>query len=220
VAVRQAWGMTEVSPLGLANAPKAKHAGMETEAALALAAKQGRPIFGVDVRVVDDGGNDVPRDGRSLGRMLVRGPWVCSGYFGVEAGPAHRSVPGWFETGDVVTMDADGFVQILDRTKDVVKSGGEWISSIALENIAIAHPAVAEAAVVARPDEKWGERPLLVVVVRPGAVLTTGELLAFYEGKAAKWCIPDDVRFVDRLPHTATGKLLKSQIRDMVLDAP
>ncbi|CAO3428035.1 3-(methylthio)propionyl-CoA ligase [Azospirillum doebereinerae] len=215
VEVLHAWGMTETSPLGLANMPKGKHAGMDAESSLALASKQGRPICGIEFRVVDAAGVDVPRDGASFGRLLVRGPWVCEGYFGVEASPAHETVPGWFETGDVVTMDADGYVQIVDRTKDVIKSGGEWISSIDLENIAVGHPAVAEAAAVAIPDEKWGERPLLVVVVKEGASLTKEELLAVFEGRVAKWCIPDNVRFVEALPHTATGKLLKSRIREL-----
>ncbi|MFD1623168.1 3-(methylthio)propionyl-CoA ligase [Azospirillum griseum] len=216
VQVLHAWGMTETSPLGLANTPKAKHGGLDDEAALTLASKQGRPICGVEFRVVDGNGADVPRDGKSFGRLLVRGAWVCSAYFGLEGSAAHEVVPGWFETGDVVTMDADGYVQIVDRTKDVIKSGGEWISSIDLENIAVGHPAVQEAAAVAIPDEKWGERPLLVVVLKEGASLTKDELLAVFDGKVAKWCIPNDVRFVESLPHTATGKLLKSSIRDMV----
>ncbi|MBP2228700.1 fatty-acyl-CoA synthase [Azospirillum agricola] len=216
IEVLHAWGMTETSPLGLANTPKSKHRGIDADEALALASKQGRPIFGVQFRVVDESGADVPRDGRSFGRLLVRGPTVCSGYFGLESSPAHETEPGWFETGDVVTMDGDGYVQIVDRTKDVIKSGGEWISSIDLENIAVGHPAVQEAAAVAIPDEKWGERPMLVVVVKEGASLTREELLAVFEGKVAKWCIPDDVRFVEALPHTATGKLLKSTIREMV----
>ncbi|AWK85083.1 3-(methylthio)propionyl-CoA ligase [Azospirillum thermophilum] len=217
VEVLHAWGMTETSPLGLANTPKKKHDGQSADDSLALASKQGRPIFGVQFRVVDGAGNDVPRDGKAFGRMMVRGPWVCGGYYGLADSAAHASLPGWFETGDVVTMDADGYVQIVDRTKDVIKSGGEWISSIDLENIAVAHPAVQEAAAVARPDEKWGERPVLVVVLKPGQPLTAQELAAFYEGKVAKWCIPDDIRFVESLPHTATGKLLKTAIRDMVL---
>jgi 3-(methylthio)propionyl---CoA ligase len=220
VEVLHAWGMTETSPLGLANMPKNKHAGMNAEDALALASKQGRPICGIEFRVVDGGGADVPRDGKSFGRLLVRGSWVCSAYFGLDSSPAHETIPGWFETGDVVTMDADGYVQIVDRTKDVIKSGGEWISSIDLENIAVGHPAVQEAAAVAIPDEKWGERPLLVVVVKEGASLTKEELLAVFDGKVAKWCVPNDVRFVDALPHTATGKLLKSSIRDMVTNPP
>lgn len=217
VEVLHAWGMTETSPLGLANTPKKKHDGQSVDESLALASKQGRPIFGVQFRVVDGAGNDVPRDGKAFGRMMVRGPWVCGGYYGLADSAAHASLPGWFETGDVVTMDADGYVQIVDRTKDVIKSGGEWISSIDLENIAVAHPAVQEAAAVARPDDKWGERPVLVVVLKPGQSLTAQELAAFYEGKVAKWCIPDDIRFVESLPHTATGKLLKTAIRDMVL---
>jgi len=218
VEVLHAWGMTETSPLGLANTPKAKHKGLGADESLALASKQGRPMCGIQFRVVDGAGNDVPRDGVSFGRLLVRGPWVCQGYYGVEVSPAHQTVPGWFETGDVVTMDADGYVQIVDRTKDVIKSGGEWISSIDLENIAVGHPAVLEAAAVAIPDEKWGERPLLVIVVKEGASLTREEVLAVFDGKVAKWCIPDDVRFVEALPHTATGKLLKSSIRAMVMN--
>jgi acyl-CoA synthetase (AMP-forming)/AMP-acid ligase II len=146
--------------------------------------------------------------------MQVRGPWVAASYFGTGNSPAH-AMPGWFETGDVVTMDAEGFVQIVDRTKDVIKSGGEWISSIDLENIALAHADVREAAVVARPDARWGERPLLVVVRRKDAEASREDLLAHFQGKVARWCIPDDVIFVESLPHTATGKLLKARIREL-----
>jgi fatty-acyl-CoA synthase len=216
VAVRHAWGMTETSPLGLASAPKAKHRTEDAEARLEREARQGRPVFGVDFRIEDAGGRPVPRDGRSFGKMLVRGPWVASGYFRADS-PAHE-VPGWFNTGDVVTMDADGFVQIVDRTKDVVKSGGEWISSIALENIAQAHPAVLEAAVVARPDARWGERPVLVVALKPGATLTPDEVRAHFEGRVARWSIPEDLLIVPELPHTATGKLLKTAVRRIVAE--
>ncbi|HYD65566.1 3-(methylthio)propionyl-CoA ligase [Azospirillum sp.] len=215
--VVHAWGMTETSPIGLASTPKMKHVSLTEAERAALAAKQGRPVFGMEFRVVDADGNDVPRDGVAFGRMLVRGSWVCAGYYGLEDSAAH-AVPGWFETGDVVTMDTDGFVQIVDRTKDVIKSGGEWISSIELENVAVGHPAVREAAVVARPDPRWGERPLLVVVPKEGAAVGRDELLAFFEGKVAKWCVPDDVVVMDDLPHTATGKLLKTRIRELVLN--
>lgn len=214
VTVRQAWGMTETSPIGLTCTLKPCHDALPEPERLALQAKQGRPVFGMEFRIEGPDGQEVPRDGTSCGAMLVRGPWVAASYFNAEPGAAHQG--GWFDTGDVVTMDADGYVQIVDRTKDVVKSGGEWISSIELENIAQAHPAIQEAAVVARPDPKWSERPVLVVQLRPGATLTRGEMQAFYADKTSKWSIPDDVVIVDALPHTATGKLLKMKIRDMV----
>ncbi len=211
VQVRHAWGMTEMSPLGTVCAFKAKHATLGKDERLAVQAKQGRPIFGVEMRIVDDEGKDLPCDGKAFGDLQVRGPWIVSGYFKGEGTPLKD---GWFPTGDVATIDADGYMQITDRSKDVIKSGGEWISSIDLENTAVAHPAVAEAAVVAVRHPKWDERPLLVVVKKPGASVTREELLAFYQGKVAKWCIPDDVVFVEQLPHTATGKLLKTQLRD------
>lgn len=214
VSVLHAWGMTETTPIGLAASPKAKHRNATPAERLALSGKQGRPLYGMAFRIVDAEGRDVPRDGRAFGRMLVRGPWVAAAYHETPDSPAH-AIPGWFDTGDVVTMDADGYVTIVDRTKDVIKSGGEWISSIELENIAVAHPAVQEAAAVARPDPRWGERPLLVVVLRPGASLTADEMRAHFEGRVARWCIPDDIRIVEELPHTATGKLLKSRIRQL-----
>ena len=217
VQVVHAWGMTETSPLGVANTPKAKHGALSPAALRALSEKQGRPLFGVECRVLGADGAEVPRDGRAHGSLLVRGPWVAAGYFGMDAAPAF-SRAGWFETGDVVTMDADGYVHVVDRTKDVVKSGGEWIGSIELENVALAHPAVREAAVVARPDERWGERPLLVLVLRDGAEVTWREMAAFYEGKVARWCVPDAMVVVDELPHTATGKLQKARIREMLRD--
>lgn len=216
VTVRHAWGMTETSPIGLAAALTPKHAALSDEAKLMLTAKQGRPVFGMEFRVDGADGNPVARDGKAFGAMLVRGPWVAAGYYNTPESPAH-AVPGWFNTGDVVTMDADGFVQIVDRTKDVVKSGGEWISSIELENIAQAHPAVKEAAVVAKPDQRWGERPVLVVVLHPGRSFTRHEMVDYYAGRISKWSIPDDVIVVEELPHTATGKLLKTAIRDIVL---
>ena len=214
VEARQAWGMTETSPAGLANAPKPRHRVLPEAARAALAAKQGRPIFGVEFAVTNASGEEVPHDGVAFGSLQVRGPWITARYHG-EAAMRRPARAGWFDTGDVVTMDPDGYVQIVDRTKDVIKSGGEWISSIELENVALAHPAVREAAVVARPDKRWGERPLLIAVLQPGAALSRDAMIAHFTGKVAKWCIPDDLVVVDELPHTATGKLLKTRIREL-----
>lgn len=213
VTVLHAWGMTEMSPLGTLNTFKAKHAGLSAEEKHAVRIKAGRPIFGVEMKIVDDHGRELPRDGKAFGDLLVRGPWVCASYFKDEGGQILRE-GGWFPTGDVATLDADGYMQITDRSKDVIKSGGEWISSIDLENLAVAHPAVAEAAVVGVAHPKWDERPLLIVVRKPGQEVTAGELLEFMQAKIAKWWMPDDVVFVDALPHTATGKLLKTRLRD------
>ncbi|HUW36237.1 MAG TPA: 3-(methylthio)propionyl-CoA ligase [Rhodocyclaceae bacterium] len=217
VAVLHGWGMTETSPLGTLNSFKAKHAGLSGEERLALQAKQGRGIFGVQMKIVDDQGKSLPRDGQAFGDLLVRGPWVASGYFKNEGGEVLLSDANgrsWFPTGDVATIDADGYMQITDRSKDVIKSGGEWISSIELENIAVGHPAVAEAAVIGVHHPKWDERPLLLVVRKPGAAVSREELLALYQGRIAHWWLPDDVVFVDSLPHTATGKLLKTKLRE------
>ena len=214
VIVVHAWGMTETSPLGLLNSPKSGSTSRSKADEVVFAAKQGRPLFGMQYRIVDAADKEIAHDGVAFGSLLVRGPWVAAGYYDLAGSTAHRA-DGWFETGDVVTMDADGYVQVVDRTKDVIKSGGEWISSIDLENIAMSHPGVREAAVVARPDPRWGERPLLVVVRRPAAELDERDLLAHYEGKVARWCVPDGVVFVEELPHTATGKLLKSKIREL-----
>jgi fatty-acyl-CoA synthase len=211
VQVLHAWGMTEMSPLGTAGTLKAKHVGLPPAERLAIQAKQGRAIYGVDMKIVDGDGKDLPWDGKAFGDLLVRGPWICKGYFKGEGGDPLRG--GWFPTGDVATIDADGFMQITDRSKDVIKSGGEWISSIDLENIAVAHPAIAEAAVIGVRHPKWDERPLVIAVKKPGAEVTREEMLKFYEGKIAKWWMPDDVVFVDQLPHTATGKLLKTKLR-------
>ncbi len=216
VKVRHAWGMTEMSPLGTACALKNKHLELPPEQRMAVQVTQGRPIFGVDVRVVDGQGADLPWDGSSMGELLVKGPWIVSDYY--ASGQPSPLRDGWFPTGDVVTINPDGYVHIMDRSKDVIKSGGEWISSIELENIAMAHPAVAMAACVAMPNVKWDERPLLVVVKRPGAQVTASELLAFYEGKVAKWWIPDDVRFVDAIPLGATGKILKNKLRSQLIE--
>jgi len=216
VTVRHAWGMTETSPIGLTATLMPKHADLSADAKLTLQAKQGRPLFGIELRVDSPEGRPVSRDGRSFGAMMVRGPWVASGYFQSPKSPAHET-DGWFNTGDVVTIDADGFVQIIDRTKDVVKSGGEWISSIELENIAHAHPAIQEAAVVAKPDERWGERPVLFVQLKPGARFSRADMIDHYTDRVAKWSIPDDVIIVNELPHTATGKLLKTAMREIAL---
>ena len=212
VEVLHAWGMTEMSPLGTVSQLKASHKDQGLEEQLAVKNKQGRAIYGVDLKIVDSAGKDLPWDGKAFGDLLVRGPWIARGYFKGEGGDPLRG--GWFPTGDVATIDAEGYIQITDRSKDVIKSGGEWISSIELENVAIAHPAVAEAAVIGIRHPKWDERPLLIVQKKPGAAVTREELLAFYQDKVAKWWVPDDVIFVEALPHTATGKLLKTKLRD------
>ena len=217
VQVLHAWGMTEMSPLGTACTFKAKHLGWSKEQKLALQAKQGRVIYGVDMKIVDGEGKELPWDGKVFGDLLVRGPWITSSYFKGEGGdPLLRDAKGqgWFPTGDVATIDPDGYMQVTDRSKDVIKTGGEWISTIELENIAVGHPAVAEAAVIGCYHPKWDERPLLIVVKKPGAEVTREELLKFYEGKIAKWWMPDDAVFVEQLPHTATGKLLKTKLRE------
>ncbi len=210
-----AWGMTETSPVAVVNRPKHVHAGLPAEQVRALGRKQGRPLFGFELRAVGPDGEDVARDGDAVGAMLVRGPCVASRYHGSEGDEAFAT-PGWFATGDVVTVAPDGFVEIVDRAKDVIKSGGEWISSIALENIAIEHPLVREAAVVARADPRWGERPVLFVVPCEGALLAPETVLAVFEGRIARWMIPSEVRVVDALPHTATGKLHKAAIRALL----
>ena len=211
IEVNHAWGMTELSPLGSVCKLQEKHLSLPAEEQRALREKQGHVVFGVDWKIVDGEGRDLPWDGKAFGDLMVRGPWVVSGYYKGGKSPL---VDGWFPTGDVATLDADGYLRITDRSKDVVKSGGEWISSIALENLAMAHPAVQEAAVIACRHPKWDERPLLVVVKKPKAQVTRDELLRFYEGKVAKWWIPDDVVFVEELPHTATGKLMKTTLRE------
>ncbi len=220
VQVRHAWGMTEMSPLGTVNTPTPALAAADPAERLRAQAKQGRAIYGVEMKIVDEAGRTLPRDGRTFGLLEVRGPWVCRQYYG-EQGPGDtHDADGWFATGDVATIDADGYMQITDRAKDVIKSGGEWISSIDLENVAVAHPGVAEAAVVARPHPKWQERPLLVVVPREGVELGRDELLGWFDGQVAKWWIPDDVVFVDALPHTATGKISKLELRRRLDGAP
>ena len=216
VNVLHAWGMTEMSPLGTVCTLKEKHMKMDKEARYAVQAKQGRVIFGVDMRIVGQDGKELPMDGKAFGDLQVRGPWVTTGYFKGEGGDPLQD--GWFPTGDVATIDPDGYMQITDRSKDVIKSGGEWISSIDLENIAVAHPAIAEAAVIGVQHPKWDERPIVVAVKKQGQEVSKEELLKFFEGKIAKWWMPDDVVFVAELPHTATGKLSKLTIRNQLKD--
>ncbi len=207
-----AWGMTETSPIATIGSLLPKHAGYDLQARYEVQALQGRSVIGCEVRLVDDAGAELPRDGETVGELQVRGPWVISGYFKGEGGQVVDQ-DGWFRTGDVAAITPDGYVQITDRAKDVVKSGGEWIGSIEIENLAVAHPAVHEAAVIAARHPKWQERPLLLIHPKPGAAVTKDEMLEFLSGKIVKWWMPDDVVIVDALPHTATGKLLKTKLR-------
>ncbi len=216
VEVLHAWGMTEMSPLGTLCTLKNKHEGLPPEEKMKIRLKQGRAIYGVDMKIVNEAGKELPWDGKTYGDLLVKGPWILREYFKGEGGDP--LVDGWFPTGDVATIDADGYMQITDRSKDVIKSGGEWISSIDLENIAVAHPAVAMAACIGMAHPKWDERPIVAVVKKPGADVSREELLKFYEGKTAKWQIPDDVVFVDAIPLGATGKMLKTRLREMLKD--
>jgi fatty-acyl-CoA synthase len=215
--VLHAWGMTEMSPIGSACVMLPKHDALTLDERLDLQRKQGRAVYGVEMKITDDDGNELARDGVAFGHLLVRGPWIASGYFRGEGGQI-LDAEGFFDTGDVATIDPDGYMQITDRSKDVIKSGGEWISSIDLENAAMGHPAVAEAAVIGIAHPKWQERPLLVVVRKPGQELTREQMLGFLAAKVAKWWLPDDVAFVAELPHTATGKLLKTKLREMFRD--
>ena len=215
--VIHAWGMTEISPVGTVGTLKRSHDALDEEAQLDLQAKQGHGIYGVELRIVDEAGQELPRDGKTFGELQVRGPWVVSQYYKGEGGEI-LDAEGWFSTGDVATLDPDGFMQITDRSKDVIKSGGEWISSIDLENEAVAHDGVAEAAVVGMPHPKWDERPLLVVVRAPDHEPTKDELIDFLRPRVAKWWLPDDVIFVDELPHTATGKISKLTLRQQLAD--
>lgn len=221
VEVLHAWGMTEMSPLGTVCHLKNNQLDLSAEAQMAVRLKQGRAVFGVDMKIVDEAGEELPWDGKTFGDLLVRGPWIIASYFKGEGGDPLRydaQGHGWFPTGDVAVIDADGFMQITDRSKDVIKSGGEWISSIDVENIAMAHPAVAMAACIGMRHPKWDERPIVVVVKKPGAEVTRAELLQFYEGKTAKWQIPDDVVFVDAIPLGATGKMQKMSLRQQLKD--
>ena len=213
VEVRQGWGMTEMSPVGTTCCLKPEHEGLPGEEQCKIRVKQGRALFGVEMEIFAPDGTPLPHDGKAFGALKVRGPWIASGYFRMDQSSAHGA-DGWFDTGDVATIDPDGFMQITDRAKDVIKSGGEWISSIEIENAACGHPAVAEAAVIGVAHPKWAERPLLVVVRRPGQEVDRAGILGFLDGKIAKWWMPDDVVFVDSIPHTATGKISKLQLRE------
>jgi fatty-acyl-CoA synthase len=217
VPVEHGWGMSEISPVGTYNKPKSVHQDLDAAGRLRLALKQGRILPGLDMKIVDGEGRELPWDGVAFGDLLVRGPWVTSAYYGEPPGSA-LDAEGWFATGDVATIDPAGFMEITDRSKDVIKSGGEWISSITLENIAVSHPDVAEAAVIAARHPKWDERPLLLVVAAPGRSVTPAEVLTVYEGKVAKWWLPDAILVVDELPHTATGKLQKTALRGQYQD--
>jgi fatty-acyl-CoA synthase len=215
IRLQHGWGMSELSPIGAVNSLKRRHLALSDDERFAIEIKQGRPAFGMDLKTVDEGGNELPRDGGTSGELMARGHWVTDRYY-------RRNEPslinGWFPTGDVANLDEDGFVHITDRSKDVIKSGGEWISSIELENIAMSNPAVAEAAAIGIPHHRWDERPLVVVVRKPAQSVSREEILAQYVGKVAKFCIPDDVVFVDELPHTATGKISKLRLREQLRD--
>ena len=217
VITAQGWGMTETSPLGsMALLSRAEHQSLSDDARVARQAMQGRAAFGVEMRIVDDGYAELPWDGAASGRLQVRGPWVCSAYFRTEHSSAHRD--GWFDTGDVAIIHPDGWLQITDRSKDVIKSGGEWISSIELENHAMAHPAAAEAAVIARAHTKWTERPLLIVLPVKDQQPSIEQWREHFTGRVADWWIPDDVVYVEEMPHTATGKVNKLALRERYKD--
>jgi fatty-acyl-CoA synthase len=211
VDVIHAWGMTETSPLGSACNLKRKHINLSDDEKNTLNLKQGIAVFGVDMKIMDNHGNELPWDGKRFGRLLVRGPWITAGYFKGEGNALETD--GWFDTGDVATIDQDGYMQITDRSKDVIKSGGEWISSIDVENEAVGCPGIAEAAVIAVPHPKWDERPLMIAVKKKGATVTKEQVIEHLKKSLAKWQLPDDVVFVEELPHTATGKLLKNKLR-------
>jgi fatty-acyl-CoA synthase len=215
VEVIQGWGMTETSPIGVVNKPLPKHADLTGDDLVAVKLKQGRGVWGVELKIVDDDGQSLPWDGTAFGHLLVRGPWITSGYF---KGDSALDADGFFATGDVATIDPDGYLHLVDRAKDVIKSGGEWISSIDVENAVMGHPGVAEAAIIGVPHPKWQERPLLLVVKRPGRDVDAAGILEYLGGRIAKWWLPDEVLFVNELPHTATGKLLKKALRDQYRD--
>jgi acyl-CoA synthetase (AMP-forming)/AMP-acid ligase II len=216
VQVIHGWGMTEMSPLGTTGGLLAKHRALPVERQRAILQKQGHAIYGVDMKIVDDAGAELPWDGQASGHLLVKGPWIIASYFRDEGGDP--LVDGWFPTGDVATIDPDGFMQITDRSKDVIKSGGEWIGSIDIENIAMAHPAVLQAACIAMAHPKWDERPLLLVVRRQGQDVGREEMLKWFEGRIAKFWMPDDVVFVEALPIGGTGKVQKNKLREQFKD--
>lgn len=216
VEVVHAWGMTELSPLGTTATLQAKHLTLPKAEQDALLQTQGHPLFGVDMKIVDDNGKELPWDGTTFGNLLVQGPWILDHYFKNEGG--HVLEDGWFPTGDVATINADGYMRITDRSKDVIKSGGEWIGTIDIENVAMSHPAVLQAACIGIFHPKWDERPLLLVVLRPNVALGKDELIKFFDGKVAKWWLPDDVLFIPALPIGATGKILKNKLRETYKD--
>jgi fatty-acyl-CoA synthase len=216
VDVLHAWGMTELSPIGTVCSFKAHQLSLPSQARYRIQAGQGRAVFGIDMKIADEHGSELPWDGVSTGNLMVRGPWVARGYFrGDDAQPL---ADGWFQTGDVAKIDPDGFMQITDRSKDVIKSGGEWISSIDIENVAYLHPDVAAAVCIAARHPKWDERPLLLIVKKPGRALRSEELLSFFDGRVAKWWRPDAVVFIDEVPLGATGKVLKNRLREQYQD--
>jgi fatty-acyl-CoA synthase len=218
VVAHQGWGMTEMSPLGTFNSLKAGMENLSPEEILRIRTKAGRGLYGVEMRIVDDEQRELPWDGESFGALQVRGPWICSDYYKLAGAAGSHTADGWFDTGDVSTIDREGFMAITDRTKDVIKSGGEWISSIEIENVAMGHPSVAEAAVIGVPHPKWTERPLLVVIKAEGKDLSREDMLSWFDNKIAKWWTPDDVVFVDAIPHTATGKIRKIDLRRQFAD--
>lgn len=209
--VVHAWGMTEMSPIGTINAYNGIMAALPKEERYQLQRKQGRPVFGVEIKICDDDGNELPRDGKTFGRLLVRGPWIVNGYYNNDDTSSFEN--GWFDTGDVATIDENSYMNIVDRSKDVIKSGGEWISSIDLENAAVGHPQLTECCVIGARHPKWDERPILLAVKNPEAEVDEASVLSYLEDKIAKWWMPDAVIFVESLPHTATGKLLKVDLR-------
>jgi fatty-acyl-CoA synthase len=219
VTVRQGWGMTETSPVGAFGTLKRKFNELPRSQQQAIKVKQGRAIFGVELKIVDADGRVQPHDGVAKGELLVRGPWIVGAYYDNETASQEAfDAEGWLCTGDVATIDADGYMQIVDRRKDVIKSGGEWISSIEIENAAVGHPDIAEAAVIARPHPRWGERPLLVIVLKEGKSPGNDSILAFLGQRLPKWQLPDDIVRVAEIPHTATGKILKTKLRELFRD--
>ena len=216
VEMIHAWGMTEMSPIGTTGKLKDATMSLDREAQLKLKEKQGRSPYLVEMKIVDDDGNDLPRDGETFGHLLVRGPSISKAYFRIDE--EILTEDGWFDTGDIATIDPMGYMQITDRDKDVIKSGGEWISSIEIENVAVGCPGVSEAAVIGLPHPNWSERPLLIIVRDNGSDIGKENMLAFLEGKIAKWWMPDDVAFVDEIPHTATGKIQKMELREQFKD--
>ena len=216
VELIHAWGMTETSPLGTLNQLLQKHGSLDAAAQAEIRLGQGRPPYGVELRIVDESGHVLPHDGKTQGELQIRGHWIVDTYF--KADKSALTMDGWFDTGDVATIDADGYMIIRDRAKDIIKSGGEWISTVELENIAIGHPAVANAAAIAAHHPKWDERPVLVVLKAEGAEASEDELLAFYDGKVASWQVPDKVVFVDALPVGGTGKVVKAKLREQFGD--